>query len=537
MTRLERRLAVALLVATLAPLAAVFFLGRSALGDAYSLGVNADIDEQLGLAVEAHRARIVAERESALRLIEAESGRWDLRRALEADERAHLQELADEVLERNPRVGSFILRREGLVIADAHDDARLDPEVYRALRRTREIEGLHPGVEVEIAVTSPLSLFEAMHRAGDVAEVYSRLHSQKQYVSSVYVYVLMGYTALVVALSLILAIVLGRRITRRVKALADASARVGAGDLEAHVPADQLDEIGELTSAFNEMVRDLRESRERIDYLRRISAWQEFARRLAHEIKNPLTPILLAVQETQQAYSGDDERFARTLHDARDIVEEEVATLRRLVGEFSSFARLPTADLVDSDLRDVLHDLERGVPAMLQDVYGDAEPRAEVSVEMGDSAVLCAVDTMMLKRCLDNLVRNALESIAGEAREGEGAVKVTLSTESGWATITLDDDGEGVPEGSREHIFAPYFTTKSTGTGLGLAIVKKVILEHGGEIALDESPRGGARFTIELPLAAELAESGGRHERNERNERNDRADVAESEGRGKMGSS
>ena len=294
----------------------------------------------------------------------------------------------------------------------------------------------------------------------------------------------------------------------------DATVRVGQGDLAVNVPDDDEDEIGELTRAFNRMVSDLRESRERIDYLQRISAWQDFARRLAHEIKNPLTPIQLAAQEVAQAYRGEDPRFAAMLNDARAIIEEEVATLRRLVGEFSSFARLPTADLAEADLAELLRDLERGLNAIAQDVYGEVygegkgEPPIALRLELPSTPMVGHVDAMMLKRCIDNLVRNAMEAIAGEARTGRGNITITLRPEGDGMELAVCDDGPGIPARDRERIFDPYVTTKSTGTGLGLAIVKKVILEHQGRIVCraGTGPDGrGTCFVITLPRERENA--------------------------------
>jgi nitrogen fixation/metabolism regulation signal transduction histidine kinase len=285
-----------------------------------------------------------------------------------------------------------------------------------------------------------------------------------------------------------------------------------------HVPTEGNDEIRELTKAFNGMVRDLRESRARIDYLQRIGAWQEFARRLAHEIKNPLTPIQLAAQEMHRSYTGDDARYRRKLEDACAIVEEEVDTLRRLVSEFSNFAKLPRADLAPADLSEFVRDLKRSVAAIVEDVGPTA--RAEVTVDAPEHAMPVRIDAMMLKRCTDNLVRNALQALRGRERKGhvrvwarevdttsESAGSAAVGSESagsaaiGGFELRVEDDGPGVPEKDREAIFDPYFTTKSDGTGLGLAIVKKVVLEHGGEIRCEASELGGAAFVIALPRA------------------------------------
>src|SRR5262249_53679606 len=153
---------------------------------------------------------------------------------------------------------------------------------------------------------------------------------------------------------------------------------------------------------FNDMVRDLRESRERIQYLQRIGAWQEVARLLAHEIKNPLTPIQLAAQEIHESYRGDDPCFRQKVKEARGIIEEEVSTLRRLVGEFSAFAKLPEVHLADADLGDFVYEMERPMVAV-RDEKGAANAPVAIRVERPTTPLPVRVDAMLLRRCVDNL--------------------------------------------------------------------------------------------------------------------------------------
>jgi nitrogen fixation/metabolism regulation signal transduction histidine kinase len=289
-------------------------------------------------------------------------------------------------------------------------------------------------------------------------------------------------------------------VTKRVALLAEATARVGQGDLSVSVPSAVDDEIGDLTKAFNAMVEDLRDSRGRIEYLQRISAWQEFARRLAHEIKNPLTPIQLAVQEVHESYRGPDSVFQKRLDEALAIVQEEVATLRRLVGEFSAFAKLPEATLEDADLCDAAREMERALVALPEE-SGVAD-RVSVTLHVPDAPLPVRIDAMMLKRALDNLVRNAVQAIIGRSADSRGRIDVRIRREGGSAVIEVADDGPGIPVSQHARVFDPYFTTKTEGTGLGLAIVKKVVLEHGGEVEAEASRLGGASFLVRLPIRA-----------------------------------
>jgi two-component system, NtrC family, nitrogen regulation sensor histidine kinase NtrY len=289
----------------------------------------------------------------------------------EADAQA-MDDLLAATLDRYPHVGAIAVRDgEGEVLASAERRERLDMDTMRLLTRRRDVDA--HGRLVEVTIATPAKAFQDYQRAGEVAEVYGRLRASAGYVSHFYLIVYIAFLLTVIVVTMGVGFVLSRRVTRRVADLAEATRLVGAGDLTIEVQTDARDEVGELTRAFNDMVADLRDSRERIDYLSRIGAWQEFARRLAHEIKNPLTPIQLAAQEMLQGYRGDDPQYRRKLEDATGIIQEEVTTLRRLVGEFSAFAKLPEAQLSDADLRDFLHDIDRSVPAILDD-EGSVDP-------------------------------------------------------------------------------------------------------------------------------------------------------------------
>ncbi len=266
-----------------------------------------------------------------------------------------------------------------------------------------------------------------------------------------------------------------------------------------------------LAASFNRMLGEIERSRARIEYLQRVGAWQDMARRLAHEIKNPLTPIQLAVEECHHKYGGDDPKMRRLLDTMLEIVTEEVGTLRRLVSEFSEFARLPRARLQATPIAELLDELRPAVERLglgtdEADVArltpsGGVAIRVEVAVEAPTpGAPDVAVDRQMLRKTIDNLVRNAVQAIRATGL-GHRVLVHASALEDGHLAIDVDDDGPGVPSDDRVRIFDPYFTTRTEGTGLGLAIVKKIVVEHGGTIACEEAPMGGARLRIVLPAA------------------------------------
>jgi len=307
--------------------------------------------------------------------------------------------------------------------------------------------------------------------------------------------ILLVFAAMVGAAAL-LAVLLGhlmaRRTVARLARLAEAHRRVAAGDLTARVePAGGSDEVASLSDGFNVMVEELRQGRDRIVYLEKISGWQEVARRLAHEIKNPLTPIQLAFQQLEARWRttpGADPGFGRLLGEAGEIVRQEVATLQRLVEEFSAFARLPDVIPVPADLGEFVTEFVRTSPQL--------EARAEVTVTLAAGRTPVALDAALMRRVLVNLTENAVQAAGPDRARLHLGVARTLDR----VLLIVADEGPGVDPTLRPRVFDPYFTTKGEGTGLGLAIVKKIVLQHGGEVELGERPGGGARFTISLPL-------------------------------------
>jgi two-component system nitrogen regulation sensor histidine kinase NtrY len=280
-------------------------------------------------------------------------------------------------------------------------------------------------------------------------------------------------------------------LTRRIDALVSTARQVSDGKFDARVALRGRDELAELGGAFNTMLDDLDQTRAQVEYLQRMGVWQDVARRLAHEIKNPLTPIQLAVQQCVSQYRGDDPRFRQLLVDTGEIVEEEIAALRRLVDTFRTLGALPKVEAAPIALAEVVEELKL-----------DPIVATHLTLQPPAQPVTVRADRLLLKRLLANLIENGIH--AGQEAGASGDVVIGWAVEGARdaATITVDDFGKGVPEASRERIFEPYVTSKATGTGLGLAIARKIAIEHGGDLVLaaDRAPTGGARFVVSLPL-------------------------------------
>jgi two-component system nitrogen regulation sensor histidine kinase NtrY len=306
-------------------------------------------------------------------------------------------------------------------------------------------------------------------------------------------------SSLVLFVAILAGILIARRTTRKLSDLSAVMRRVASGDLSVRAPRLGRDELGQLAGAFNTMLDELEHTRRRIAYLQRVGAWQEMARRIAHEIKNPLTPIQLAAQQLREKDPGTDPGFSKLLRESVEIVEDEVEALRRMVTSFSQFAKVPEVELEPVSLERILSEFQRA--------YAHVDADLEV-VLVEDLQVLG--DRQLLKQVLVNLVENAALS----AREAGILPKVRVSGDhvspssapvSGaghMACLIVEDNGPGVALDRRELVFEPYETTREHGTGLGLAIVKKIVLDHGGEVSVGVSEElGGARFEVRLRLA------------------------------------
>lgn len=237
----------------------------------------------------------------------------------------------------------------------------------------------------------------------------------------------------------------------------------------------------------------------------RMAAWGDVARRIAHEIKNPLTPIQLSAERIRRKFTDKAGDEAEVLHQYTDVIVRQTGDLRRIVDEFSKFARMPEPQRKMIDLVPLVRDA-----AVLQDTAFDD---IDVAASLPDVPVSTEVDPTMIGQAMTNLVKNACEAIESLREKGvpdghAGRVEVQLLAEPGWAVIHVSDNGIGLPE-DRAKLFEPYVTTREKGTGLGLPIVKKIIEEHGGQLTLsdaaplDDSGQVGAKAEIRLPLSNE----------------------------------
>ncbi|HVR69238.1 MAG TPA: ATP-binding protein [Vicinamibacteria bacterium] len=282
-----------------------------------------------------------------------------------------------------------------------------------------------------------------------------------------------------------------RRISGPISALTRATRRVAQGDLAARVEPTTQDELRRLVESFNQMAHDLDRQRRDLERSNRLAAWAEMARQVAHEVKNPLTPIQLSAEHLRRVYRDSSVDFGPTLEACTDAILKQVRALRELVTEFSAFARPPAAVLETQDpaalLRELLRPYEAGLP-----------PAVQLRFEADAHVPRVLADKRLLERAVLNLVENALQAV-GE----QGRITIRLRRpDDGRLQIEVEDSGPGVVAEIRDRIFEPFFSTKTSGSGLGLALVKRIAEDHGGGVSLEDAPTGGTRAVLWLPLEA-----------------------------------
>lgn len=502
--RTERRVVLAILVTALVPLVGAALTGRAMLGRvsaaAFQPEFGALMDQSLGVYADLVRAIKQGMRHEA----DAIAASPGLARAATAPERAGLDEELAIAFAAHPDLLSLSVEDgEGTTVATQQRPRPLDEASERSWTQRRPLGDEEGGLTLVVTFATPSARFTELESAQDLVQAYHQLErgQREVYLDTTYQRAFAAILVVTILAGIGVGLLVARPVTRRIARLGLAMRPVAEGDLDVRVPVEGTDEVSDLARAMNRMLAELAENRGRIEYLRLMAEWQKVARRLAHEIKNPLQPIQLAVEEAHRRYAGEDRGYQRLLDTTLEVVNEEVSSLRRLVSEFSSFARLPKAEPEPAELAEFVR--EQASHMGLAGMEGaDPELFRGVALEwdIADGPMPATVDREMMHRALVNVVQNAAQALR-DAKRG-GKILVSLRADRAGYVLAVDDDGPGIEPSVRATLFDPYVTTKRDGTGLGLSIVKKIVLDHGGTIEAKPSPLGGARFEIRLPRAS-----------------------------------
>jgi two-component system, NtrC family, nitrogen regulation sensor histidine kinase NtrY len=279
------------------------------------------------------------------------------------------------------------------------------------------------------------------------------------------------------------------RVTRPVVSLAEAARRVAAGDLNAKVEVESSDELGELASSFNRMTEDLVQQKDRTLQAERVAAWRELARRLAHELKNPLFPLQVTVENLMRAKQKSPEMFEEVFQEGTATLLAEINNLKTIIGRFSEFSKMPQPQRQPTQVNEVVRSVLRVFQAQLQE-----KNQFVVRTELAEALPEISADPDLLHRALQNLVLNAIDAMP----QG-GELTIRTGDLGDRVEISVTDTGSGLTSEECERLFTPYYTTKQHGTGLGLAIVQSVVSDHGGKISVESTKEKGTTFRMELP--------------------------------------
>jgi two-component system, NtrC family, nitrogen regulation sensor histidine kinase NtrY len=281
------------------------------------------------------------------------------------------------------------------------------------------------------------------------------------------------------------------RVTRPVEQLAEAAREVAAGNWSAQVPVNSSDELGALAESFNHMTGELLEQRERLVQAERVAAWRELARRLAHELKNPLFPLQLTVENLLRARQQTPEQFDEVFRESSDTLLAEISNLKNIISRFSEFSRMPQPQFQRVQLNEIVQNVARLLQGQLQ---SPEHPAVECPLELAEGLLPIAADPELLHRAFSNLALNALD-----AMPAGGTLTLRTRQSGDRAVVEIADTGTGLTAEECDRLFTPYYTSKGHGTGLGLAIVQSIVSDHGGRINVRSEPGRGTTFMIELP--------------------------------------
>jgi signal transduction histidine kinase len=280
------------------------------------------------------------------------------------------------------------------------------------------------------------------------------------------------------------------RVTKPVEQLAQAAQNVAAGNWNTQVTVGSSDELEDLAQSFNRMTRELLDQKERLVQGERVAAWREVARRLAHELKNPLFPLQLTVENLMRARQQSPEQFDEIFRESSSTLLAEIANLKAIVSHFSEFSKMPQPQFQRLQVNEVVQDSARLFQPQLA---APERPPIQCRLELAPSLEPIAADPDLLHRALSNLILNAID-----AMPKGGTLTLRTRQQGDRAFVEVSDTGTGLAPGECERLFTPYYTTKRHGTGLGLAIVQSVVSDHGGRITVQSMPGEGTTFSIEL---------------------------------------
>jgi len=291
-------------------------------------------------------------------------------------------------------------------------------------------------------------------------------------------------------MTVIIAISFTRRISHPIVELTEATRRVAEGNFSIQIISRRNDELGLLIRSFNAMVQDLEKSRAAILKNEKISIWQNMAQQLAHEIKNPLTPIKLSAERVLRRWQNEPERIGEIIESSMMAIIQETEGLSHLLNEFRSLSKPTEPSKIWTKLKEPIEEVVN--------TYSNSYPSVKFNIDYVETGFLLKIDKNRLLQILTNILINAID-----AMNGAGLIEIRTDLVKkhnvNYCRLSIKDSGKGINEQEGHFVFTPYYTTKDSGTGLGLPIVERIINDHGGAIWFDSAEGMGTTFYIDLP--------------------------------------
>ncbi|MCW7492229.1 ATP-binding protein [Leptospira sp. 2 VSF19] len=365
---------------------------------------------------------------------------------------------------------------------------------------------LKDGVEVYVGQRIHQGMEADVQNIVNATSTYEKVSLWKEKIPFSVRITIATFSAAMFLIAILFSFLFARRISKPIINLANATKKVSLGESDIRLEKTEEGEMGILIDSFNQMVSDLNAKSEELMHTQRIAAWKEVAQRMAHEIKNPLTPIQLSAQRIQRKFQNPkSENLESVIFDATETIIGQVRVLEHLVKEFSEFARMPVPVLINQKLNPILEE----AVALFRDTTD-----IEFELKLADNIPEVFLDKRLFLGVVNNLIKNAVEAIQSAENPKEEMDILSLKRKKirimsklqkkalrKSIVIEIDDSGPGLKQEWKEKVFEPYFSTKENhGSGIGLAIVQKTIIDHHGHIVVEDSKLGGCKFRIELPL-------------------------------------
>jgi len=407
-----------------------------------------------------------------------------------------LQQLVDEVSDiHGVDVNVYGLNGDLYVSSEANVytkgvlSKKMDPTAFYHLDRLRQV--IHPQEE-KIGKFSYLSIYSPVRDDGKVyayinIPYFTSKPELEQEISN-FLVTIINLNAFIFLIAGLIALFITNRITRSFSIISDKMKEVNLGKHNDEITWNREDEIGELVKEYNKMVNKLGESARALAKSEREGAWREMARQVAHEIKNPLTPMKLSIQYLQKAINNNQENVKELSGSVAHTLVEQIDHLSKIAADFSQFANIGNTHVLKFDLHDVI--------GSLRNLYRPNEKVDLVWRPVNDKVIVEADKTQM-NRLFTNLLANAMEACNGQET---CKVEIREQREGNMIRVSIKDNGEGIPEDMQDRIFIPNFTTKSSGTGLGLAMCMGIVEQAHGRIWFETMKGEGTTFHVELPL-------------------------------------